>query len=57
MRPHAWYAALGSLVGFVVGAGENLQRYRDTPFRDVFDQDHLPQVAIPSRCRSREWIV
>ena len=31
------YAVLGALVGLVVGAVEILQRYRDAPFRAVFN--------------------
>ena len=31
------YAALGALVGLVVGTVEILQRYRDAPFRAVFN--------------------
>ena len=40
------YAALGSLVGVVVGAVEILQRYRDAPFRAVFNVWGIGYVVL-----------
>lgn len=40
------YAALGSLVGVVVGAVEILQRYRDAPFRAVFNGWGIGYVVL-----------
>ena len=40
------YAALGALVGLVVGAVEILQRYRDTPFRAVFNLWEVGYVLL-----------
>ena len=40
------YAALGSLVGVAVGAVEILQRYRDAPFRAVFNGWGIGYVVL-----------
>ena len=40
------YAALGSLVGVVVGAVEILQRYRDAPFRALFSGWGIGYVVL-----------
>ena len=40
------YAALGFLVGVAVGAVEILQRYRDAPFRAVFNVWGIGYVAL-----------
>ena len=40
------YAVLGSSVGVVVGVVEILQRYRDAPFRAVFNGWGAGYVAL-----------
>ncbi|MCY4481242.1 MAG: hypothetical protein OXC12_00050 [Spirochaetaceae bacterium] len=53
-----FHAGLGSLVGVVVGAVEILQRYRDAPFRAVFNPWGVGYIVLnPAVSYGAFWVL